>query len=144
MERPACGLCRQRRPLGELEGREEVPSEGECGASETASVKHTNAILNSTLAALAAGFRRTLAVFGEVAAATPVPACAPLTHVAVLGLLLPAAAMLPTIMSVVAVLVALLAGHDVLFVGSALIGHIEFSVGSDFSSGVNSRTRWPP
>jgi hypothetical protein len=54
---------------------------------------------------------------------------APLTHVAVLGLLLPAAAML-----VAAVLVALLAGLDVLFVGSALIGHIELSAGSDSSS----------
>jgi hypothetical protein len=86
--------------------------------------------LNSALAALAAGFRGTLAVFGEVAAAAPMLARAPLTHVAVVGLLLPAAAML-----LVAVLVALLAGLDVLFVGSALIGHIEFSVGSDFSSG---------
>jgi hypothetical protein len=54
----------------------------------------------------------------------------PLIHVAVLSLLLPAAAML-----IVAILVALLAGLDVLFVASALIGHIEFSVGSDSSSG---------
>ncbi|MBZ9819149.1 hypothetical protein [Mesorhizobium sp. CA4] len=53
-----------------------------------------------------------------------------LTHIPVLGLLLSAAAML-----VVTVLVALLAGFDVLFVGSALVGHIEFSVGSDFSLG---------
>jgi hypothetical protein len=82
------------------------------------------------LAALAAGFRCTLAVFSEVAAAASMPAGAPLTHVAVLGLLLAAAAML-----VFTVLVAVLAGLDVLFVGSALIGHFELSVGSDFSSG---------
>lgn len=87
-------------------------------------------VLNSALAALAACFRGALAVFGEVAAAAPVLARAPLTHIAVLGLLLSAAAAL-----IVAVLVALLAGLDVLFVGSALIGHIEFSVGSDFLQG---------
>jgi hypothetical protein len=95
-----------------------------------------DAILNSALAALPACFRGALTVLGEVAAAAPVLARAPLTHVAVLGLLLSAAAML-----ILAVLVALLAGLDVLFVGSALIGHIQFSVGSDFSSGVKSRTR---
>jgi hypothetical protein len=89
-----------------------------------------DAILNSALAALPACFRGALTVLGEVAAAAPVLARAPLTHVAVLGLLLSAAAML-----ILAVLVALLASLDVLFVGSALIGHIEFSVGSDFSSG---------
>ncbi|WP_210212465.1 hypothetical protein, partial [Mesorhizobium sp. M2A.F.Ca.ET.042.01.1.1] len=60
-------------------------------------------------------------------------------HIAVLGLLLSAAAAL-----IVAVLVALLAGLDVLFVGSALIGHIQFSVGSDCSSGLNQgRVRHP-
>jgi hypothetical protein len=83
--------------------------------------------LNSSLAALAAGFRGALAVFGEVAAAAPMLAGILLAHVAVLGLLLSAPAML-----VVAVLVALLAGLDVLFVGSALIGHMEFSVAWDF------------
>ncbi|CDX59090.1 exported hypothetical protein [Mesorhizobium plurifarium] len=86
--------------------------------------------MSSALATLATGFRGTLAVFGEVAAAAPMLARAPLTHVAVLGPLLSTAAML-----LVAVLVALLAGLDVLFVGSALIGHIEFSVGSDFLRG---------
>lgn len=87
-------------------------------------------VLNSALAAFPACLRGALTVFGEVAAAASVLALAPLTHVAVLGLLLSAAAML-----IVAVLVALLAGLDVLFVGSALIGHIELSVGSDSSSG---------
>ncbi|CDX20319.1 membrane hypothetical protein [Mesorhizobium plurifarium] len=85
---------------------------------------------NSALAALAAGFRGTLAVFGEVAAAAPVLTRTALIHVAVLGLLLLTAAM-----PVVAVLVALLAGLDVLFVASALIGHVDFSVGWDSSSG---------
>lgn len=89
-----------------------------------------DAILNSALAALATCFRGALTVFGKVTAAAPVLARAPLTHIAVLGLLLSAAATL-----IVAVLVALLAGLDVLFVGSALIGHIQFSVGSDVSSG---------
>lgn len=88
---------------------------------------NADAILNSALTAFAACLGGALGVFGEVAAATSMLAGAALTHVAVLGLLLPAAAML-----VFAVLVALLAGLDVLFVGSALIGHIEFSVDSDF------------
>jgi hypothetical protein len=99
-------------------------------------LRNTDAISKSTLAALAACFRCTLAVFGKVAAAASMLARAPLTHAAVLGLLLAGAAML-----VLAVLVALLASLDVLFVGSALIGHIEFSVDFGFFFGVNSRTR---
>jgi hypothetical protein len=65
------------------------------------------------LAALAAGFGGAFAVLGEIAAAAAMTAL--LAVVAILGLLLPIA--------VVGVLAALLAGLDMLFVGSALVGH---------------------
>jgi hypothetical protein len=70
------------------------------------------------LATLAAGFGSPFAVLGEIAAAAAMAAL--LSVLTLFGLLLTG--------TVLVVLVALLAGLDVLFVGSALVGHVSSPV----------------